>query len=216
MIVHMRNKRRTISGFTLVELIISMAIGLIVLAALYSVFIMQNRTLSTQEQIAEMQQNARIGMDIMQRDIRIAGYNPTKTTSWVSGTKPGLTSAAADSLSFVSDLNANADTTASSANPEENVTYDRADDGGISCLRRTVNGSGDSIVGNIESLAFVYYDEAGNTLSIPPSLSNVRKIQVTITAKTALPDHTYVDPIKGDHYRRYSLTSQIAPRNLGL
>jgi len=212
----MRKDRRTISGFTLVELIITMAIGMIVLAALYSVFIMQNRTLSAEEQITAMQQNARIGMDIMLRDIRMAGYNPTKTASWVSGTKPGLINAAADSLNFVSDLNANADTTATGVNPEENVIYDRYDDGGISCLRRTVNGIGNSLVENIESLAFVYYDEAGNTLSIPPSLSDVRKIQVTITAKTALPDNTYVDPIIGDHYRRYSLTSQVTPRNLGL
>ncbi|HBB16688.1 MAG TPA: hypothetical protein DCZ97_06655 [Syntrophus sp. (in: bacteria)] len=212
----MRKDRRTISGFTLVELITSMAIGMIVLSALYSVFIMQNRTLSTQEQIAEIQQTARIGMDIMLRDIRMAGYNPSKTTSWISGTKPGLTNATADSLSFVSDLNADADTTAAEVNPEENVTYDRVDDGGISCLRRTVNGAGNSLVENMESLTFVYYDEAGNTLSLPASLSDVRKIQVTITAKTALPDNAYVDPILGDHYRRYSLTSQVTPRNLGL
>jgi len=120
----MRKDRRTISGFTLVELITSMAIGMIVLSALYSVFIMQNRTLSTQEQIAEIQQTARIGMDIMLRDIRMAGYNPSKTTSWISGTNPGLTNATSDSLSFVSDLNADADTTAAEVNPEENVTYD--------------------------------------------------------------------------------------------
>lgn len=212
----MRKAKRTISGFTLVELIIAMAIGLIILGALYSVFTMQNRTLSIQEQMTEMQQNARIGMEIMLRDIRMAGYNPTKTTSWSSGTKPGLTSAAANSLSFVSDLNANDDTTATSANPEENIAYDRYDDGGISCLRRTVNGTGNPVVENIESLAFAYYDQDGNTLSIPPSLSEVRKIQVTITAKTALPDPSYLDPDHGDHYRRYILMFHVTPRNLGL
>ena len=212
----MRKTNQTASGFTMVELIIAMTIGLIILGALYSVFTMQNRTLSIQEQVTEMQQNARLGMEIMLRDIQMAGYNPTKTSPWSSGTQPGLTGATTNSLSFVSDLNANADTTTTGANPEENIVYDRYVDGGTSCLRRTVNGTGNSLVENMESLTFVYYDEAGNTLSLPASLSDVRKIQVTITAKTALPDNAYVDPILGDHYRRYSLTSQVTPRNLGL
>src|SRR3972149_2029044 len=108
--MNMQKNNRTASGFTMVELIIAMAIGLIILGALYSVFTMQNRTLSIQEQITEMQQNARLGMEIMLRDIQMAGYNPTKTTSWSSGAMPGLTEATTNSLGFVSDLNANADT----------------------------------------------------------------------------------------------------------
>ena len=212
----MQKNNRTASGFTMVELIIAMAIGLIILGALYSVFTMQNRTLSIQEQVTEMQQNARLGMEIMLRDIQMAGYNPTKTTPWSSGTKPGLTGATTTSLSFVSDLNANADTTTTGANPEENIVYDRYVDGDISCLRRTVNGTGNPIVENIETLAFAYYDQDGGPLSIPPPLSAVRRLQVTITAKSARPDLSYSDPVHGDHYRRFSLTFQVAPRNLGL
>ena len=203
-------------GFTLVEMIIAMAIGMMVLGALYSVFMLQNRTFPIQEQIAEMQQNARTGMEIMLRDILMAGYNPTKTTLWSGGTQPGLTGATANSLSYVSDLNADGDTTDTSSNAEENITYERYDESGVSCLGRTANGTRQPVVENIESLAFVYYDGDGNTLSTPPSLSNVRKIQVTITAKTALPDPSYLNSIYGDHYRRYSLMFDVTPRNFGL
>lgn len=212
----MRNNRRTASGFTLCELIIAMAVGMIVMGALYSILTTQYRTITIQEQIAEMQQNVRIGMEIMLRDIRMAGYNPTKTISWSNGTPPGLTIATANSLSFVCDLNANGDTAATSANADENITYERYDDNGVSSLGRTANGTRKSIVKNIESLTFIYYSQAGNTLSIPPPLSTVRKIQATISARTALPDLSYRDPDHGDHYRRYHLTFQVTPRNLGL
>ena len=63
-------------GFSLVELLIAMAVGLVVLAAVYSVFIIQNKTFSSQEDMVEMQQSVRAGMDMMAREIGMAGYDP--------------------------------------------------------------------------------------------------------------------------------------------
>ncbi|MCK9365160.1 MAG: prepilin-type N-terminal cleavage/methylation domain-containing protein [Syntrophales bacterium] len=203
-------------GFTLVETIIAMAVGMIVLATLYSLFSAQNQAFSVQEQIVDMQQNARSGMDLMLRDLRMAGYNPEKINSWISGTKPGLTGASSDSVSYAADLNANGDTTATSSNPAENITYDMYNEGGISYLARTANGFRRAVVRNLESLALAYYDQAGNELSATPSLAAVRKIRVTITTKTDLPDPYYSDSTHGDHYRRYSLAFEVTPRNLGL
>jgi type IV pilus assembly protein PilW len=65
------------SGFTLVELLIAMTIGLIILAALSSTFLMQSKIYDVQEQIVEMVQTARAAMDMMSREIRMAGYDPT-------------------------------------------------------------------------------------------------------------------------------------------
>jgi len=96
-------------GFTILELLIAMAIGLLVLGALYGVFTFQNKTLSNQEQIVELQQNARAAMDMMTREISMAGYNPAH----MSGTTmPQISAATANSISFVADLNGNGDTTA--------------------------------------------------------------------------------------------------------
>ena len=65
----------------MVELLVAMAIGLVVLSAMYSVFTIQNKTFSKQEQIVEMQQNTRAAMDMMSREIRMAGYDPTEVNS---------------------------------------------------------------------------------------------------------------------------------------
>jgi type IV pilus assembly protein PilW len=61
-------------GFTLIELLISMALSGIVISAIYTLFISQNRSYSIQEQVSEMQQNARVAMDRIVRDVRMAGY----------------------------------------------------------------------------------------------------------------------------------------------
>ena len=46
-------------GFTLIELLISMALALVIIASLSSSFVFNRKTYSVQEQIAEMNQNAR-------------------------------------------------------------------------------------------------------------------------------------------------------------
>ncbi|MCG6535747.1 MAG: prepilin-type N-terminal cleavage/methylation domain-containing protein, partial [Syntrophales bacterium LBB04] len=46
---HYSGQRRVPRGFTLVELIIAMAVGLIVLGAVYSVFTLQNKHFANQE-----------------------------------------------------------------------------------------------------------------------------------------------------------------------
>jgi type IV pilus assembly protein PilW len=61
-------------GFTLIELLISMALSGIVISAIYTLFISQNRSYSIQGQVSEMQQNARVAMDRIVRDVRMAGY----------------------------------------------------------------------------------------------------------------------------------------------
>jgi type IV pilus assembly protein PilW len=69
--------RNNDTGFTLVELLIAMTIGLIILTALSSTFLMQRKIYDVQEQVAEMVQTARAAMDMMTREIRMAGYDPT-------------------------------------------------------------------------------------------------------------------------------------------
>jgi len=61
------------NGFTLIELLIAMAITGIVSAAIYTAFQSQQKSYLTQDQVAEMQQNLRAAMDIMVREIRMAG-----------------------------------------------------------------------------------------------------------------------------------------------
>jgi prepilin-type N-terminal cleavage/methylation domain-containing protein len=61
-------------GVTLIELVIALGISSILIAGLYRVFISQQRIYTGQEQVADMQQNVRVAINQMQREIRMAGF----------------------------------------------------------------------------------------------------------------------------------------------
>ena len=61
-------------GLTLIELLVALAISAILTAALYRTFIGQHRTYTAQEQVVDMQQNARVAINRMMREIRMAGF----------------------------------------------------------------------------------------------------------------------------------------------
>lgn len=60
-------------GFTLIEILVSLAILGIVLAGIYSVYNMQHKSYIVQEQVTEMQQSERVALQMITRDIRMAG-----------------------------------------------------------------------------------------------------------------------------------------------
>ncbi len=61
-------------GVTLIELLIAMVISAILIAGIYRTFIHQQKTYATQEQVADMQQNVRVAINRMMREIRMAGF----------------------------------------------------------------------------------------------------------------------------------------------
>ena len=73
-------KSRVDRGFTLIELMVSIAIGMVVLASVATTFTSQTRAYSAQEQINQMEQNLRGALDIMTREIKMAGYRPNGGT----------------------------------------------------------------------------------------------------------------------------------------
>lgn len=221
-------------GFTLVELMIAMAVGLIVLGAVYGVFTVQSKHLANQEQLTEMHQNARIALEMMVQEISMAGYNQTTnpatipvprcTNALVAAVPPtpcvGITNAAPDTIGFVADLNGNGSTTAGTANPNENIVYDRyyssTSPSGVYSLGRTSNGQKQPVVEYVESLKFVYYYDGTIQPTTPDNLANIRRVKITIVTRTAKEDPNYTDATYGGHYRYYTLSSFAFPRNLAL
>jgi prepilin-type N-terminal cleavage/methylation domain-containing protein len=65
-------------GFTIVELIIAMAVASVVAMSGYALFSQSNWSYQVQENVGEAQQNARVAMDRMVRDIRTAGFGLPK------------------------------------------------------------------------------------------------------------------------------------------
>ncbi len=62
------------SGFSLVELLVVMVIMGLVVTAIYSLSTSTHRTTNTSEEVIEVQQNLRIGLDVIARDLLMAGF----------------------------------------------------------------------------------------------------------------------------------------------
>ncbi|WP_100241907.1 PilW family protein [Acinetobacter tandoii] len=68
----MRNKHL---GFTLIELMISLALGLIVVAAAILLFLTGQKSVAMQKGVAELQDNANFGLNYITKDIRLTNLN---------------------------------------------------------------------------------------------------------------------------------------------
>src|SRR5437667_12867363 len=78
------------SGFTLVELLIAMAISGIVLGAAVNTFIAQRWSYALQEQVTEMTQGTRAAMELVTREVRMAGYKPMVLVSYKLNNNVGI------------------------------------------------------------------------------------------------------------------------------
>jgi len=183
-------------GFSLSELMVAMAVGLVVLGTAYNIFTVQNKSLSNQEQIVEMQQSVRAAMDMICREARMAGYNPAGAT--FAGVTVNVSQ-----LEIKTDRDGDA---IISASDDVTYTYDSVN----LRINKTTSGTTEPLAENIEALTFQYLDAAGN---VTTSSADVRMISITITGRTALPDPLY--PLNSG-YRTYMLTTNIVPRNLSI
>lgn len=67
-------RRRSAAGFTLVELMIAITIGLILTAAVITLFLGQRATYGFQESLSRVQENGRFAIQLMSTDLRHAGF----------------------------------------------------------------------------------------------------------------------------------------------
>lgn len=184
-------------GFTLIELLVVLSIQGILMAALVMSFTSQLRTHRQQEQMSEMQQSARAAMDLIAREVRMAGYDPTR--AGIAGIAYDV-----DVLRIAADLNGDGD----AADSNENVAYGH--DPATLRLTRDTGGGRQSVAEQVEFFAFEYRDANGLPTAVA---ADIRQFRVRITVRTVRPDPRYAQ--NGGH-RTYTLESVITPANLGL
>ena len=68
------NAHRHQEGFSLTELMVAMAIGLIILAAVATMFVNSGKTYNNQDRLARVQENGRFAMYYLLRDLRMTSY----------------------------------------------------------------------------------------------------------------------------------------------
>ena len=82
-------------GFSLVELMIAMTIGIVLTFGIAQVYTQSKETYRTQGELSRLQENARYALDILARDIRMAGFAGCRSVS-----ADGFTITEVDSIDF--------------------------------------------------------------------------------------------------------------------
>ncbi|MGW8300578.1 MAG: PilW family protein [Desulfobacterales bacterium] len=171
--IHIAHQALRSAGFTLVEVLMCIAILSILFGTIYRTFDTFNRSYAKENVKAGVQQKSRIGIDLMARDIRLAGLDPLGSAG--AGFNPANTNAT--SVQFTADLNYDGDLD----DPFEDMIY--AFNGNL--LQQTTDlGSGPvtaTLLDNVTALTFSYLDQADNLLPEPVAADQIRTVLVSLT-----------------------------------
>jgi type IV pilus assembly protein PilW len=214
-------------GFTIVELLVAVFVAGIVMGGVYSAYYSQQKSYTTQEQMAEMQQNLRSAMFFVAKEIRMAGCNPKG-----SADDAGFQAVATDSVNFSMDIRGQAATDppdGDTGDPNETIVYSLSDwnGDGINDLMRNTPPTGNAPVAeNIDALNFVFLDADEN---VTIDRLAVRSVQICMVARTGRQDPGYTDTttytnLQGttilaapnDSFHRKMLRTHVKCRNMGL
>jgi type IV pilus assembly protein PilW len=193
------------------ELLVAMAVGLIAAVGMYQAYVSFAASCDVQEQLIEQQQNLRIGMQKMVRDIRLAGYGREAGAGFSIIEPQRIEFTILDDATGVRRpirYKFNADTTS-------DKKLDRSVD-----HRRPL-----SVIQNVEALDFVYLDSNRLQTTEPDA---VRYVQIALVVKSANEDFVHTDrqsfcnlqnntilTPKNDHFHRRLLTAEVSCRNMG-
>ena len=202
-------------GLTLIELLIGLVICAIVVAGIYRLFISQGKAYVVQDQVVEVQQNVRSAMEVMLRDLRMAGFDDD-TTPLVTNPEPPVLPG---------------DTSVTVRYEYGNAPYEvlyRLDAGSVLNRQETKNGvnTTETILENVDAITFSYGvdedndnamdDRNGNGLAddwiSAGTVGNLKivTVRVSLTGRPAQvnPDLQSVTP--------RTLVSAVSLRNLSL
>jgi type IV pilus assembly protein PilW len=197
-------------GFTLVDILVGLAMASIVMAAIISLFTTVGRSYTIQNVAADVQQVTRAGVEHMTQNIRMAGLDPFGTAG------AEIKEFAADKIRFTLDRCSLpvGESTAGCGSPDgdvddkfENVTY-QWDPAKRELQQTLYAGTGsvhkETLVDNVSNLSFTYLDEDDGT---PTDAADIRTVVITMTVE---------DPAGRGGIMRRTYSARVRCRNLGL
>lgn len=214
-------------GFTLAEVLVATTLSTMVLLGLYLLYDVNQATFIRGEQRTDLQQNARIGMDRLVRELRLAGNDPSGVLTGgpaIPGGQDNCSGAPAAPLEAIENAEptcirfyADVDPTGPAGTERVEYSYDAANQ----LLRRRqwdVTGASNGaqpLAERVTAFFLTYYDGnngmitlSGTPPQVPtPSLRNIRRISLTITTG---------DTQTGSAAQNFTLRAEVRPRNLGL
>ena len=172
-------------GFTAIELLVSLAIMSIALTSIYSMYMSFIRTCTKEGVKIRVQQNVRSGLDMMIRDIRLAGLDPDGTGDF------GIVAVTSQRIQFTADRDMDgelddADATDGIDAPDmEHMAYEYDGSGILKMVLYKANGNleTDEIMAeNVTDLTFTYFDSNADTTS---NLDEIRTVDIQMTIQKA-------------------------------
>ncbi|MCF8129834.1 MAG: hypothetical protein K9N10_15090 [Deltaproteobacteria bacterium] len=160
--------------------------------------------------MTEMIQGTRATMEIITREVKLAGFDPQKGITGHTNVV-GIPYSATQ-LEIRADLDGDGSAIASDSN--ELIIYSH-DSGNMEIERDAGQAWSYAriLAENIEAFTFTYWKSDGTQVTSTADQGDIRQINITITARTAKPDPDYG---LNSGYRTYTLTSVVAPPNLGI
>jgi type IV pilus assembly protein PilW len=197
-------------GFSLVELLVVLAVFTFIVGGLFTVLNQGQIRYAFEQDVTEAQQSARNAIDMMEREIRLAGFPKTSYYDTALGytinsntIANGFTTSNATDIVFEGDINEDGVVEVVEYNLSGSILQRSAvakPGGGVAATP-----SFKTLAENVRSLSFTYYDAAGNTTAVP---ANVRRVQVDLNLSTSR-----VDP-QTHRLRTVSVSTMALARNL--
>jgi type IV pilus assembly protein PilW len=182
------------TGVTLVELMIVLVLSLLLMAAVYLTYQLQQASGQSQTQVVATQQDLRAAMDIISVDIMNSGANPdySVTKKQLQGI---INTSGQNTLTLVMDLNGDGNTTGAG----ENVTYQLIPEPlnvkNIQLVRTDTNaGITQVIANNITKLTFTYFDSTYTLIGPVGTLTNTQAQSVKFIRVAITKNSDQVDP----------------------
>jgi len=168
--IALSSKGNAVKGFTIIELLMVLAIMSIAFGTIYKSFEQLNRSYTTENVKAGVQQGARIAVELMVQDIRLAGLNPLGTANaGVMATVPLPTS---NWIEFTADMNYDGEIVAT--DPFETIKYQLVG----SELKQTNHIGEETLLDNVTNLSFTFLDadDVATTTN-----SEIRSVTISLT-----------------------------------
>jgi prepilin-type N-terminal cleavage/methylation domain-containing protein len=185
-----KDTRSRAAGFTLVELLVTMAISFVLGSAGFLFFSAQLHSLTDQSAGLDAIEGSRAALDFMANEIRMAGANPAGTWPKTGTCGAGLCNAQTSRLTIAWDGANERPIDGTIDDPDELITY-RYDSAGKR-IWRAVNGVDTLLIRNATGLTLKYFNDVGEVVpSGSPSqvtsadCNGVTNIQITVQVQTA-------------------------------
>jgi type IV pilus assembly protein PilW len=92
----MNSSHKYLRGFTIVEMMISLLLSSILLAGVVQIYASSKQSYRLTENVSRMQENSRFAMNILTKEIRMAGFSPCPRTDEVAITLTGGATSSTD------------------------------------------------------------------------------------------------------------------------